>query len=134
MSETIACPGCGAQNPAGSAACAQCNFPLVKPSAAAAGAAVEPVAFDPGPRPVPPRRPRPEAMQPIQAQLWPLPAIAAALGLAFFAARGFWKSNLAPVEGARPEQQQQADLARAALAKDSTNLAARIALANILYD
>src|SRR5437660_325970 len=36
--------------------------------------------------------------------------------------------------GAGPEQQQRADLARQTLEKDSTNLAARIELANVLYD
>jgi tetratricopeptide (TPR) repeat protein len=73
-------------------------------------------------------------MQPVQMQLWLVTGLAVVLGIAYFAAQGFWKSNLRPVEGAHPEQQQQADLARSTLAKDSTNLAARIELANVLYD
>src|SRR5262249_52011882 len=45
-----------------------------------------------------------------------------------------WKSNAPAIEGAKPEQQQQADQARAALAQDSTNVGARVALADVLYD
>jgi tetratricopeptide (TPR) repeat protein len=81
-----------------------------------------------------PRRPRPATLEPVQMQLWLVTGVAVVLGILYFAAQGFWKSNLKPVEGAKPEQQQQADLARAAIEKDSTNLAARIALANVLYD
>ena len=136
MSETIPCPGCGAQNRVGSTACSQCNLPLGSAAVApqVPSSAPEPAAFDPGPRPARRRRPRPDSLQPVQMQLWLVTGIAAVLGMVYFAAKGFWRSNLAPVEGARPEQQQQADLARSTLAKDSTNLAARIALANILYD
>jgi tetratricopeptide (TPR) repeat protein len=39
-----------------------------------------------------------------------------------------------PVEGSSQEQQKKADDFRAALAKDSTSVEARIGLANILYD
>ena len=144
MSDNVTCPGCGASNPAGVEICGQCNFPLaqatppVAPPKAKAADGTPSVAearpFDPGPRPVRRRRSRPDAMPPIQMQLWLITGLAVVLGLAYYAAQGFWKSNLRPVEGARPEQQQQVDLARNALAKDSTNLAARIELANILYD
>ena len=67
-------------------------------------------------------------------QLWLVTGVAVVLGIVYFAAQGFWKSNVKPVEGARPEQQQEVDRARGVLAKDSTNLAARIELANVLYD
>ncbi|HEY6195892.1 MAG TPA: tetratricopeptide repeat protein [Candidatus Eisenbacteria bacterium] len=144
MPDTITCPGCGAENPAGSESCTQCNFPLGQTTPPVAGreARATPVPrpaadarpFDPGPRPVRPRRPRPNAMEPVQMQLWLVTGVAVVLGIIYFAAQGFWKSNAPPVEGARPEQQQQADLARRTLEKDSTNVAARIALANILYD
>jgi cytochrome c-type biogenesis protein CcmH/NrfG len=56
------------------------------------------------------------------------------MGIVYFAAQGFWRSNVVPVAGAQPEQQQRADLARQALEQDSTNVAARIELANVLYD
>jgi tetratricopeptide (TPR) repeat protein len=90
--------------------------------------------FDPGPRPVRRARPRPAAMQPIQVQIWLFAGAAIVLGIVYFAAQGFWTSNAVPVAGARPEQQQRADLARQVLERDSTNLEARIELANVLYD
>jgi len=137
MPETVRCPDCGAENPAAAAACARCNFPLAQGIAAPAPAPVpapaESRAFDPGPRPVR-RRSRPGTMEPVQVQLWLISGVAVVLGMLYFAAQGFWKSNVKPVEGARPEQQQQADLARNTLAKDSTNVAAQVALADILYD
>ena len=67
-------------------------------------------------------------------QLWLFAGAAVVLGIVYFAAQGFWHSNLVPVAGAQPEQQQRADLARTALERDSTNLAARLDLANVLYD
>ncbi len=73
-------------------------------------------------------------MQPVQAQLWMVAGVAVVLAIIYFAAQGFQKTNIPPVTGAGPEQQQHADLARNTLAKDSTNLAARIELANVLYD
>jgi tetratricopeptide (TPR) repeat protein len=164
MSDTIACPSCGAGNPAAAAACSQCNFPLretlpaaaastqdaIPPPPAGVPAAPAPEAkeplpgpeapesavsgFDPGPRPVRPRRPRPAAMQPIQMQIWLFAGAAIVMGIVYFAAQGFWRSNAVPVAGARPEQQQRADAARVALERDSTNVPARIELANVLYD
>jgi len=133
MPETIRCPGCGAENAPGAESCAQCNFPLVEKAVG------EPVAepefkFDPGPRPVRPRRARPDAAQPIQMQIWLFAGIAVILGIVYFAAQGFWKSNVPPVDGANAQQEQRADAARAVLAKDSTNVTARIELANVLYD
>jgi tetratricopeptide (TPR) repeat protein len=158
MPDPIRCPGCGASNEAGAVACAQCNFPLVEPgrdpasaAPAAPGAPASPAAgappvpagttgasaefhFDPGPPPLRRARQRPDAMQPIQMQIWLFTGVAVILGIVYFAAQGFWHSNARPVEGAAPEQQQRADLARQTLERDSTNLAARIELANVLYD
>jgi tetratricopeptide (TPR) repeat protein len=189
MPETIHCPDCGTENPAGAESCTQCNYPLrgafpkapspePAPAAATAPAPAEPApaesgaaesaptdattaepageptpaaestlvapnepepgapvrGFSPGPRPLRPRRPRPEAMQPIQMQLWLFAGAAVVMGIVYFAAQGFWHSNAVPVVGAQPQQQQRADLARTALERDSTNLAARIELANVLYD
>jgi len=145
MPETHRCPSCGAENAQKAAACAQCNFPLSETPAAAPAvpAATDPAAepefkFDPGPRPVRrrarERAPGPEATQPIQVQIWLFTGVAVVLGLVYFAGRGFWKSIAPPVEGANAQQEQRADGARAALARDSTNLMARIELANVLYD
>ena len=90
--------------------------------------------FDPGSRPVRRRRPRPDAMQPVQMQIWLFAGAAVLMGIVYFAAQGFWRSNVTPVAGAQPEQQQRADAARAMLERDSTNVEARIELANVLYD
>ncbi len=90
--------------------------------------------FDPGPRPMRRGPARPDALQPVQMQLWLFVGAAVVLGILYIAAQGFWKSNAVPVTGARPEQQQRADLARRTLEQDSLNVAARIELANVLYD
>jgi predicted negative regulator of RcsB-dependent stress response len=132
MPETIHCPSCGAENAADAASCVKCNFPLVQRPVSTPAAEPE-FKFDPGPRPVP-RRERPASMEPIQMQIWLFAGIAVILGIVYFAAQGFWKSNAKPVEGANAQQEQRADAARAVLAKDSTNLMARIELANVLYD
>lgn len=160
MSDTVRCPDCGASNAANATACKQCNFPLGAPAPAVSAstapapvvvAPVEPAPaetassveaeppanvsrFDPGPRPRRMGRTRPDAMQPVQMQLWLFVGAAVVLGSLYFAAQGFWKSNAVPVTGARPEQQQRADLARRTLEQDSLNVAARIELANVLYD
>src|SRR5690242_1003985 len=99
MPDTLRCPSCGAENAPNAASCAQCNFPLAE--RAGVTAATEPeFKFDPGPRPVRRRRERPDAMQPIQMQLWLFAGIAVILGIVYFAAQGFWKSNVKPVDGA----------------------------------
>lgn len=159
MSHTIDCPGCGAANAADAAKCAQCNYPFVDtfPRAASASAAPTPEApvhvkavappqpkpaahepevrgFDPGPRPVRRNRARRAAMEPIQMQIVGAVAIAVVIGLVYFAAQGAMKTNAPNVAGADPQMQKAADAARELLARDSTNVAARINLANVLYD
>ncbi len=162
MSSTIACPGCGAANAADATQCTQCNYPFVDtfpratpaPTVPAAEAApapatakvAEPVkprqappgpevrGFDPGPRPVRRTRTSRAAMEPIQMQIVGAVAIAVVIGLVYFAAQGAMKTNAPAVAGADPRMQQAADAARATLDRDSTNLAARIDLANVLYD
>src|SRR5215471_17686807 len=131
MPESIRCPSCGAENAPGAESCAQCNFPLAEKPAISSEPEFK---FDPGPRPVRRQRERPGAMEPVQMQIWLFAGIAVILGIVYFAAQGFWKSNVPPVEGANAQQEQRADAARAVLAKDSTNVMARITLANVLYD
>src|SRR5262249_1597344 len=128
MPETIRCPGCGAENEPVATACAHCNFPL--DGSQHVPASDPEFKFDPGPRPVR-RRSRPAATQPVQMQIWLFTGIAAVLGLLLLAGRGFMKSNQKPIDGAAPEQQARADAARTALAKDSTDIVARIELANV---
>ena len=154
MSETVTCPDCGAANPAGADQCRNCNFPFgaaTRPAAAPQETAPEepPPADAPSEepqvsetstsavpllRPQRPRRSRPDAMQPVQMQIWLFVGIAVVLGFVYFAAQGFWNTHVTPVEGASGPEQQRADLARKVLEKDSTNVAARIELGNVLYD
>lgn len=159
MSNEQRCPSCGHPNAAGASECTQCNFPLhpelgeVTPAPAAPKAEPKPApaaapdpdeeapavrGFDPNIRRVRPIRPRPpRGPQPhLQTQLWVILGGAAVLVILFTAFQGFRQSNpgQAPVAGALQEQQHIADMARAELAKDSTNINARIALANVLYD
>ena len=199
MSETVSCPDCGRENPAGASHCQHCNFPLTDqppasatPAVVAAGGAAtpsqasvsssgpgssrsrgnpppeeladhlaqqavqgiqqagqplnaevapptepaqeKPFVFDPGPRPQRPRRTRPDVMQPVQMQIWLFVGAAVVLGIIYFAVQGFWSTHVLPVEGATPPQQERADAARRVLEQDSTNVAARIELGNVLYD
>jgi tetratricopeptide (TPR) repeat protein len=143
MTEMQKCPDCGRLNPAGSAACEQCNFPFAVPPAIAAAdtemrttgerpsasSASESVAPPMRPLRLRPPRPAPQAMS-----IWLLVAAVAAIAVVIVAVNGFHQSNFAPIEGAKVDQQKKADEVRAALAKDSTDVDAHIALANLLFD
>jgi len=161
MSHTIDCPSCGAANAADARTCAQCNYPFADTFPRAASAPPTPSAeaptparakahepapakpaprepevrgFDPGPRPVRRNRAHRQAMEPVQIQIVAAVAIAVVIGLVYFAAKGAVKTNTPGVPGADPRMQQAVDEARAVLDRDSTNVAARINLANVLYD
>lgn len=161
MPESKHCPSCGRDNAADALACIACNYPLAAsatpavsasasppppPSPVPAVEAAAPVApppaegpaprgFSPGGRPFRPIRPRPpRPQQPLQMQLWLITGVVAVGIVLFTAFRGFNESNFPPVEGAQQDQQKLADAAREALARDSTNTEARIALADVLYD
>jgi len=156
MSDDVRCPSCGHMNESHATACARCNFPLhpaepsaptpppppkpaERPAPAPHAEAEEPAVrgFDPNIRRVRPIRPRPPRgpQQGLQMQLWVVLGSMAVLLILFTAFNGFKQSNPPPpVAGAQEEQQHVADMARSELAKDSTNVNARIALANILYD
>lgn len=140
MSETQRCPDCGHENPAGSAHCAACNFPLVSeaaPPRPPAGPA-SPAPGDADPvvrrmRPVRPRRPQPANS--MSVALWLLFGTLCAIAVLIAAVTGFQKNNSAPpVEGTSEDQQKHVEHLREALAKDSTDIEARIEFANILYD
>ena len=132
MSDAVRCPDCGHENPAGSASCSHCNYPLQE-SASGAGpsqpAAPEIVIR----RPVRPRRPRPVA-NPNALFLWLALGAVAAVLLVWQAMDGFRKNNAVPVEGATFDQQRLADSLRAVITQDSTNVEATVEYANVLYD
>lgn len=149
------CPSCTFVNDAGALECANCHFPLTEagPTSAPAAEAGPEVTAEPGRegasappsvapespiRRVRPIRPRPPGRpdQSLQLQLWlGLGGLAMILVL-YTAWTGFKKNNVPapPVAGADENMQHAADMARAELAKDSTNVNARIMLANVLYD
>jgi cytochrome c-type biogenesis protein CcmH/NrfG len=133
MSEINRCPDCGHVNPPGSASCEACNFPLSPPEPAAAEP--RPSTAAPSiPRPRRPlrRRPRPASNQALQ--LWLLFGFIAAAVVTYVAVKANLDRASQPIEGSNAEQQKEADRLTAALAKDSTDVDANIALANILYD
>ena len=142
MSEARRCPDCGHENPPGAEHCEACNFPLAGPPKAAPAsppaAGGPPATPDPEPpiprmvRPIRPRRPRPASNQ--ATTLWlTFGSICAAIVL-FIALKANVERASQPVEGSSQQEQQHADELRAALDKDSTNVDARVALADILYN
>ncbi len=140
------------------------SAPPVAPAAPAvpvAPAAAEPVEAAPEPAPAPaPAAPRPAdpsvrgfdpnirrmrttrpraaqtAAEKLQFQLWLVLGGFAVLLVMYTAFQGFQKNNSAQpkIAGANEEMEHAATMARNELAKDSTNVNARIMLANILYD
>ena len=142
MPETIKCPDCGHHNPPGSTSCSAGHFPLTEP------AAPEPVVPPPaaprtpagGPtsagippfRPFRPRRPRPQTN--VALALWLGVGAFLALMLVLVALQANLSRDNPPVEGSSAEQQKQVDALRAALARDSTDVQARVALADVLFD
>jgi tetratricopeptide (TPR) repeat protein len=134
MTDTIRCPDCGAENPAGSASCGNCNFPLAEPAPS----------VPPGPesepevvirRPV--RRPRPRPGPPVNStslSLWLFFGVAAAAALVWTGYSSFRKNNAPPIEGSSGDQRHLADSLQAVLERDSSDVDANIAYANILYD
>lgn len=156
MSATIRCPDCGKDNPAGSESCAACGFPLAgEPEMPAAGSPprsdpLEPFPAEPrnpdpgaaGSRPAPgvarplPFRPRRQRPRPAaQAlSLWLVFGTFCALVLVWVAFKANYDRAVQPIPGSTEAQQSRADSLRRVLARDSTDLGARIRLADILYD
>lgn len=147
--DTRRCPDCGYENPADAQSCGSCNFPLAggpapDPEGDRGKTPLNPHATPAEPAPViapppPPRLQRLREKRQRQNQnpsltLWLAVGGLGVIALLFMAVRGFQESNFAPVEGARPEQQQRADELRTLIQEDSTNVQARIALGDVLYD
>ena len=132
MSNAVRCPGCGQENPVGSASCSHCNYPLQK-TAPDPG---QPVAAEPEiviRRPVRRPRPRPVANQ-NALFLWMFLGVVAAAFLVWQALDGSRKNNAVPVQGASVDQQRLIDSLRTVIMRDSTNVEATIEYANVLYD
>lgn len=142
MSESVQCPDCGHRNPPGSVVCGQCHFPLTEDLRAGIPAPPGAESRSPAgpshePRPHPPlirrpRRPRPQAN--VALSLWLGVGSFVALLLVLIAVQSNVKRNDQQVEGSSAEQQKSADQFRGALARDSTDVRARVALADILFD
>src|SRR5436309_9242596 len=137
MPEIVRCPGCGHPNPAGRASCESCNFPLE--AEAPVGAAPGDSAAGPAPAAPPllrrPRRPpRPMPATSMSLTLWLVFGVFCAAVVLYYGVQGFVRNNAPVVEGSTEDQQKRADQLRAALDRDSTNVDARLELANLLYD
>jgi len=140
MSDPNRCPDCGHENPAGSESCSACNFPLRPAPPPPAAVPEAPPAPEPAappvrsrpPRPIRPRRPRPGQNQALT--LWLAFGAILAVMVIYIAIQANVERASVPVEGASTDQQQQADQIMAALAKDSTDVEARVALADLLFD
>jgi tetratricopeptide (TPR) repeat protein len=130
MTESQTCPDCGHRNPPGSTTCEACHFPLddahhVSPKAESGGVPIRPM------RPIRPRRPRPDNMS---LTLWLVFGGVSVLILLFVAIQANVERARPPVEGTNADQQKRVDELTAELERDSTNVDAHNALADILYD
>src|SRR5262245_54058132 len=136
MPETRRCPDCGHENPPGLESCEACNFPLAglpaaPPAAPKPGERAEPELVIRPMRPLRPRRPAPPSNQ--ATTLWITFGSLCAIIVLFIALKANVERASQPVAGSSPEEQKHADELRATLEKDSTNVDARIELADILY-
>ena len=144
MSDTIRCPDCGHENPPGATECAACGFPLESEAVARAGATRrEPPRTEPAPGAEPPappyiprpirRPPRPRSNMQVTS-LWLIFGTFCALAVIGVAIKSNVDRAQQPIEGSSPVQQASADSVMATIQRDSTNVAARVRLGDILYD
>jgi len=137
MTECV-CPDCGHANEPVSARCEACHFPL-HAEGAPASAAVDAEATGthlPGLehplRPIRPRRPAPPSNQALS--LWLVFGTFMALVVVSIAVKANYDRAMLPIVGSNPSQQANADSVLQVLARDSTNILARVRLGDILYD
>lgn len=149
MTDRPKCPDCGRDNDPGAQECAHCGFPLTAKAGPAAAAppgpastpapAAPPPAESPAgapivvPRPRP-RRPRAQPADSMSMSLWLVFGTIAALVVVWVAVKSNFDRPKPPVEGASPMQQASADSLLAVVQRDTTNVAARNQLADVLYD
>ena len=125
MPDTIRCPDCGHENPAGSTSCEHCNFPFQGPAPASTPGSEPPIVIQ---RPIRRQRPRPgPAVNPTSMSLWLFFGVVMAAALLWTAFTSFRKNNAPPVEGANVAQQREADSLRSVLERDSS-------LTNVMVD
>jgi cytochrome c-type biogenesis protein CcmH/NrfG len=151
MSDTMRCPDCGRDNPAGRTTCENCNFPLeaVAPApppdgrdeaAAPAAPAAADVPAAPSDEPeifIPRPRRRPPRVQPATStttMMWLFFGIFAAMFVVWVAVKANVDRAREPVPGSNQAQQARADEIQAALEQDSTNVEAHIAMGDVYYD
>lgn len=144
MSDTIRCPDCGRENPPGATECVACGFPLraeaatplatsaPPPAGAEPASGAEPPAMPYVPRPIR-RPPRPQANAQA-AMLWLIFGGFCAIVVIGVAIKSNVDRANQPIEGSSPIQQASADSILATIQHDSTNVAARVRLGDILYD
>lgn len=140
MTEPIHCPDCGHLNPPGSTSCEACNFPLQDAPGQTPASKSKPAASSEPPIRMPPRPRRPPRQRPVPAQsagLWVAFAVILAAVLVYIGINAMRQRNQPreqPVQGSTADQQKQIDQFREALARDSTDIEARLGLADVLYD
>jgi tetratricopeptide (TPR) repeat protein len=141
MTDSIRCPDCGRENPAGATICVHCNHPLTEDhhvtaaglerKASSSAAPVEaPIIIR---RPIRPRRPRPAGSQEA-LQLWLIFGTVAAVALIWVAFQAAREHTVPQVAGSTAEQQKRAEALYAELARDSTSADTHQQLADVLYD
>ena len=127
MSETIRCPDCGHENPKEATRCEACGFPLDSEAISPSAPAESPIILPPRPR-RPPRGSQ-EALS-----LWLVFGTIMAIVVIYVAIKANVDRVQPAVQGASGPQQLTADSLRRALDQDSSDVAARVHLGDVLYD
>lgn len=140
MTDTIRCPDCGHENPPGVTECAACGFPLGTEGPPPRATAPAPTPAAPAPQAEAPYIPRPIRRPPRPranaqaATLWLIFGTFCAIVVIGVAIKSNVDRANQPVEGSTPVQQASADSLMAQIQRDSSNVQARVRLADVLYD